>query len=312
MNRTIGPLYANGIEHLHHSIKSKSLLDNYLKLFPDSDVMGRQKHLYMDVLHHSVYRHIHSNHLAILPIVRPESDGIEWHSTSPQGKVYFNALKYEQSLQQSYSFFISDEEKKPHPFEIVTDILLRSGMNLLCCPISMEGSFEEALNDHHSTQRRKIIQRITPQATVAFFQNHSMMKELRRKPCHLASSIFTSHDALEYLIAYCKSKDNEKNLFQKFSSLPFFLTNDDYLRYPGHSSTIYTSTYSDLYPSQQHRFIHSEQYRYLQSSEYVNEIPSLQSLTTSDAAELLLNEKGYSDLRWHETNCYPWDEMLKA
>ena len=285
MAKIVAPLYARLLEDNTKKVDrqvtekpdvKRNELQKHSRLFPSKHMKKQQVHIYIDVLHDALYQNISKKGLKVLPVTRPGTSNIEWHSTT--SNVFFNNLHSCQSLKERpmYTTFASPIiiQKEPEPYQIVKSTLLEANFNLLKLPLSVHSSFTEAEVE---------VKLVNPEDVIKFFDTHSMKKKL---PKPLGDSAFKNMGGLQNMITYCKQ---DKLFFNKLVGLPFLVTCDSELRVIDIFEEVYLSPYHQLVSNQQHRFVHWELLSFFTPPDPKQNSP-FKMLTVQDLERLLKND----------------------
>ena len=284
MGKIVGPLYARLLDDNAKKIdrlvagnphRKTDELEKHSRLFP-SVSMKKQTHIYIDVLHDALYQNIRKKCLKVLPVTKPHTNNIEWHSTG--NNVFFNDLSSCKSLRRQpiYTAFGSSVviHKDPEPYQVVESILLEANFNLLKLPLSVHSSFMEAEVE---------VKLVNPEDVIRFFARHNMKMNL---PKPLKDSTFKTMEGLQNVITYCKL---DKLFFSKLAGLPILVTCDSELRVIDVFEEVFMSRYHVLVSNQQHRFMHWQLLSFFTPPDQKQNLP-FKMFTVKDLEQLFRND----------------------
>ena len=231
----------------------KAELDKYFSLFPSSS--KKQEDLYTDHLYDNIYRYLHKQCLPVLPIARPNSLSLEWHSTGSKQQLYFDCLHNCDILKESTKQKLKEgtETAKAQQllpaFKVVQMLLLQSGMNLLShVPLKIHDSMKTVL----AKEDRNAVTKIKPKDVWNFFRRHPMKEKLPRQ---VSNSKLKTLDNVRWLLRYCNT---DTKFLENLDGLPFLVTKDNMLRIIEERRPVFLSEYSDLVANQNEKFVHPD------------------------------------------------------
>ncbi|XP_048582130.1 sacsin-like [Nematostella vectensis] len=240
----------------------------YLRLFPNL----HNNEPYWDELAKEVYRYIGNKELPLLPVHRPVEDEsasekkeqdeqasrvkIEWFAPKEEGgrKLFFNDLstvtaeqfkKDDASTKQpakSVSFtshrtsLYSDREAV-----LLTDTLLRSGLNLAEAPLNLFNNFKKSDVD---------VACVNPEDVLSFYHTGSNIECL---PQCLEDTGIKNVENLLLVLAYCK---HSNKFLKSLHGLPLLLTQDGMLKMFDRENPVFLTTHHTLTPRNASLFVH--------------------------------------------------------
>ncbi len=309
MEGVLAPLYVHLLSDQkpkHQDFKQKGELNEkqtkyslrkYSKLFPDYGVR-KDGHLYLDTFHDAVYGILAEKEVEVFPVLRPDNPIPEWHSVKHS---YFNDLSSYNSLRKKASLFglfgaslAANDDKSPPPYELVEEVLLKAGFNLLWSPLRIMSSFKIAHENSESAAKKRTmceevsqpcVKGVTPKDVIEFFKTCHLKIEL---PKHLSQTCMTSFDHLEWLMKFCQDYEG---FTKELCGLPFLVTVDGFLTVISNKSPVFLTWYTGLISNKPKRFVHPNLVSYFKSLKVLeNPASGFQALKTKDLAEMFIDD----------------------
>ena len=257
MKNAVAPAYCTLIERRRH--ETENLLQNldqldqmpslsYFSVFPP---MPDKEDSYVSVLCKSVYRRLQD--AAVIPVYSFSSNQFTWFKPANHSihDGFFDNIRLQLSPSGN-----SDQQNRPSDrkekqvaniYQIVRNILLRSGLKLFYCPLYICTNFEFA------GVSVKVLQ---PEDVVEFFRTYdtdgtSCLVQEIEKP--IAETLFKDVTTVVNLLKYCVLADDYKRLL---IGTPLLVTSDNHLRLFEESRVRYEPCFADILPHIPEQFVH--------------------------------------------------------